>query len=126
VEELDFDPDRFVIVGPVWHVADRKSIDPPTDTPGIAVGQMPGGREYVAAFTDRDLAERFIERMQNPDAVLFPVATPADWVNFLNFLSKTGHEYVALDPEPGKRLTIARIGVLIKIVRESLGRRGET
>jgi hypothetical protein len=60
----------------------------------------------VAAFTDRDLAERFIARMPGPSAYQPLVFTvPADLALFLGELHLTvGENAIAFDPEPGQPL----------------------
>ena len=126
VEELDFDPDRFIILGPVWLITSRKAIDN-QDEKGftIAEGVTPQGVRYVEAFTDSDLAQRFIERMNDPDAVAFPVPTPPDFIQFLENLFGFGYAHIAIDHEPGRRPRIATIPALIGVVRESLKRQDE-
>jgi hypothetical protein len=126
MEELDFDPDRFIIVNPVWFVANRESIDNPDERGiGVATGEASGGRVYVAAFTDQDLAGRFATRMGDPDALLVPVPTPPALLTLLEYLAKNGHEHIAIDPELGQRLRIATLASLIQVVRNSLKRQDE-
>lgn len=123
MEELDYDPERFSIVNPVWHVVDRKSI--PDGPPLFATGEGSDGRQYVVAFTDIDLAQRFIERMGHPDAVAIPMPKPSNWIDILENLTGQGHEYVAIDPEPGRRLRIYSIPELIEHVRNMLREQSE-
>jgi hypothetical protein len=123
MEELDLDPDRFIIVNPVWHVVDRRSIDNP-DAKGIGViqGATADGRPYTPFFTDADLAERFLRRLDDPNAMAFPFRQPRDWLAFLEFLAEVGHECTAPDPEPGRRLQLRTISSVIQAMREQLKR----
>jgi hypothetical protein len=121
MEELDFDPDKFIIVNPIWHVVDRKSVENP-DEKGIGVirGVTSDG-PYVPFFTDQHLAERFGERLGDPDAIAVPFATPRDWLFFLEFLDENGHEKIGPDPEPGKGLPIYPIAHMMRAIRAKLG-----
>lgn len=128
MEELDFDPNQFIVVNPLWYVADRKSLDDP-DARGVvfAKGVTSGGRAFVAVFTDRDLAERFVERVRLPDAVPVEIRTPTEFLTILDYLAETGseHELIAIDPESGQLPRIATIARVIQAVRESLKQQGE-
>jgi hypothetical protein len=124
MEELDFDPNKFIIANPLWYVAGRKSIDNP-DARGIifAKGMTSGGRTFVAVFTDRDLAERFIERANLTDAMPIEIQTPTQFLTILDYLVSTGseHELIAIDPEPGQCPRIATVARVIQSVREQEG-----
>jgi hypothetical protein len=112
-----YDPASFYILASVWHVVHR-------DTFEVLVGDASDGRSYVPVFSDSDLAERFIGRVHDPDRIPLEFQSPVKWLEFLEALRKEGHEYIAIDPDPGKRLRIATIENVIESVRNSIEREG--
>jgi hypothetical protein len=120
MNELDFDPGRFVIVNPIWYVVSRESLESLSTTgPGIAQAKTSDGRWYLPLFTDQDLAERFIQRT-GLDGEPIETPLPSNFLNLLEYLERTGHEYTAIDPEPGRPLRIGPISRVIQAVRRSI------
>src|SRR4051812_41709807 len=73
---LDSNEGRFLVTGPIWMLLDRSSLlmDPATGGSSIRSGaKVLGGvaeaGPFVVAFTDRDLAERFLELHPADDLV---------------------------------------------------------
>src|SRR5258708_7199197 len=106
MNELDFDPQQFSPADGIWHIVDRNSLDDLERVlQTVVTGRAANGHEYVVAFTDQDLAKQFIERIRTslPDAVPFPIHDQRAWLAFLEDLMGIGREYIAFDPEPGRR-----------------------
>jgi hypothetical protein len=123
MNELDFDEGEFVPGECVWHIVDRKSLgNPVLILRSLVIGQTPKGQDYVIAFSDGDLAKRFIERAKIEDAIPYPFPTQLAWLAFLEDLPGFGYEYIGFDPEPtGKLADFGTISQLIKNVRDALG-----
>ena len=96
-EELPFDHNEFWVTGPLWVVVER---NPPPGSAGYAYGRA-DGVEYLMVFTDRDLANRFV---QHDDRLktLVPgiVETPAQWLGLLELALQQGCTHVGFDPGP--------------------------
>jgi hypothetical protein len=122
MDKLDLDPTLFVSGSGIWHIVDGKSAgDPKRMLRSLIVGRTKDGRSYVVAFTDSDLAERFIERLNLPDAVPLPFLNQQAWLAFLEKLPEAGYEYIGFDPEPnGKIADFGSIDDLISRVREAI------
>src|SRR5262249_39195806 len=59
-----------------------------------------GGQKAVAAFTDKDLAERFLETLYDPEMVPLATRTPDNLIELLESLRKSSYALVAFDPVP--------------------------
>jgi hypothetical protein len=59
-----------------------------------------GGKQAVAAFTDEDLVERFLEALGDPEMVPLATRTPEALLELLENLRESGCALVAFDPVP--------------------------
>jgi hypothetical protein len=97
---LDFDPQNILINQGLWLIG-------PKDFGGslfdlcVSLGKVSNAEgNFVVAFTDEDLARRFIERMREKE--LLSPYRPSGWsemVEILEALQKMGHTHLAIDPE---------------------------
>jgi hypothetical protein len=104
-----FDTNEFLVAGPCWLVAWKKGI---SETGAVNTGAIlrlnPGTEKdpataFVAAFTDLDLAERFVNG-QGPRADqlgVFRSATLDDFAALLEMLQRGGVARIGFDPEKG-------------------------
>jgi hypothetical protein len=75
------------------------------------------GKKAVAAFTDEDLAERFLEALGDPEMIPFATRTPTALLELLQNLKRSGYTLVAFDPFP-KPVHIPLSTVLEDVRRE--------
>jgi hypothetical protein len=57
-----------------------------------------GGPKAVVAFTDEDLAERFLEALGDPEMVPPATGTPDALIELLENLRRAGYALIAFDP----------------------------
>jgi hypothetical protein len=123
MEDSAFDADTFTTGNGIWHVVDGNKLDsgPNELMASVATGTTKSGKTFVVAFTDKDLAERFVKMLGKQNLVLFPFPNEQLWLNFLEDLPGAGYEYVAFDPgEDGRFADFGTIAALIDRVRESI------
>jgi hypothetical protein len=100
MDELDFDPDSFVFSEFPWIVAFQECAeDALAGKPCFLTGKTEEGYSLVPLFSDRDLAERFIDLAGMKDhtvAVQFP--SLGQLVLFLRASPAHGFTHVVLDP----------------------------
>jgi hypothetical protein len=77
-----------------------------------------GGQKAVAAFTDEDLAERFLEALGDPEMVPLTTGTPATLIELLENLRRSGYALIAFDPVP-KPVFVPLATVLEDVRRET-------
>jgi hypothetical protein len=76
-----------------------------------------GGKKAVAAFTDEDLVERFLEALGDPEMISLATRTPTALLELLQNLKRSGFTFVAFDPFP-KPVYIPLATVLEDVRRE--------
>jgi hypothetical protein len=87
-------PNGLWLVGPKEHPKDIRFLCQSLVKMGCAEGT------FVAAFTDEDLARRFLGRMPERDVLEpFRPATPNALASLLILLQALGHTHLAIDPE---------------------------
>jgi hypothetical protein len=92
MDELDFDPNRFVFVYPVWTCARPGTFD-------MIGGNVTRGGKFIAVFTDEDLADRFLEsRGLSGCADLLFFEDKDTLAGALKLLQQSGFTHVAVDP----------------------------
>ena len=77
------------------------------------------GKKAVAAFTDEDLAERFLEALGDPEMVCFATRTPDALIELLENLQRSGYSLVAFDPMP--KPVFVPLETVLKDVRREVG-----
>jgi hypothetical protein len=118
-EEGGFDPRFFDIYNPVWHLVSRISLA----NPNLRMVVAEAGKEgawFVPVFTDRELAERALARMNHPDFIALEMESPEAWLLFLERLQHDGYERIAFDIEPGQVPRGETIAYVIEVVRKSI------
>jgi hypothetical protein len=118
-EEESFDLCFFDIYNPVWHLVSRVSLANPNFRMVVAEGGKEG-ESFVPVFTDRDLAERALARMNHPDMVALEMECPETWLLFLERLQHDGYERIAFDIEPGQVPRGGTIAYVIEALRKSI------
>jgi len=80
-----------------------------------------GGQRYVALFTSKDLAERWVAENDPPDLTMKPFGfTEQDeFILFLIYLSEHGHTYVGLDPSTAAPTAFVTVAEMLRVVRGS-------
>jgi hypothetical protein len=73
----------------------------------------------VAAFTDEDLAERFLQALGDPEMVLLPTRTPDMLIELLEDVQSAGYVRVAFDPCP--RPVLVPVQTVLRDVRRQVG-----
>jgi hypothetical protein len=105
------DPHVFDIVNPPWAVAETSRVDPATGRGAGWAGFTVGEKRVIILFTDRDLAERFIERLARPNLAPCQFGTPRDYLRWLEEMAKHGYTHIGFDHEPNRArlLPLARV-----------------
>jgi hypothetical protein len=119
MEEWSFDPRFFDIYSPVWHIASRLSLANPSLRMVVTEGGKKGA-SFVTVFTDRDLAERALARMNHPDMIALEMESPVTWLLFLECLQHDRYERIAFDPEPGAVPRGGTIAYVTELIRKSI------
>jgi hypothetical protein len=115
------DDEAFATGTGIWHIVDRRGLDSrEAMLNALATRTAADGQQYLVAFTDEDLAQRFIERSGDPNLEPFPFDSQVVWLNFLEDLPESGHEYIGFDPEGERFGDFGKIATLIDSIRESL------
>jgi hypothetical protein len=107
-----FDPGQFLIRLPLFLVIRRQGPLPqkPADEPaGVVrvrgyVCVVGGGVRHVAVFTDRDLADRWVQhgdRLQTLVPAI--IETPKQWIALLRGWELNGETRIGFDPGPESR-----------------------
>jgi hypothetical protein len=100
MDELNFDPDSFVFSDVPWIVTYRERAgDALAGHPCFLGGKTEEGYSFVALFSDRDLAERFIalaDMQGHTVAIQFP--SLGQLVLFLRAIPAHGFTHIVLDP----------------------------
>lgn len=106
--------EEFVFVGPLWFVCQPqhvKSGDGGKSLCESLVKANVGEHECVVAFTDGDLARRFIERIdqsrvgQKPSGLNpFTAKSMAEFLATLRLLERLNYSRVVIDWQPGSRV----------------------
>ena len=78
-----------------------------------------GGNRAVAAFTDEDLMERFVEALGNPEMVPLVTHTPETLLELLENLRESGCDLVAFDPVPTP--VLIPLATVLDDVRKEVG-----
>lgn len=118
-DSLDFDPSRFLIPNGLWFIMpDCRGLDLRAVCEGLLRTRLEDGEALVVAFTDSDLAARYLERggeAARPYAAGKPRTRQAI-LDFLEALLLLGETHMYVDPEPthGERHSIA---VLVRQIR---------
>jgi hypothetical protein len=103
-DDSGFDPNIFYAPGAAWVVAFRQTARW-DETAGEAVatgatavisGQTET-RRFIAVFSDKDLAERFIAQQESTDLVPAKIRNPAEYVSILERWGQAGFTHVAYD-----------------------------
>jgi hypothetical protein len=115
-----FDPNEFLVVGPLWFVAPfPRPADPLAfvRTVGRLVPEG-GGEPVVPAFTERAHAEEWIEERGEQGGPLkpFPCTNPAAQIVFLETLLAIGFATLTLDPK-GTRVPLFPIAAVLDAMR---------
>jgi hypothetical protein len=100
-------PDEFLYTTKLWFAVHESSVITDDETGRrrlkgafrIATLET-GGQKAVAAFTDEDLVERFLEALGDPEMVPLATQTPEALLELLDNLEKSGYSLVAFDPVP--------------------------
>ena len=119
-------PEAFLYTTKLWFAVHESSVilDDATGRPHlndvfrIATIQT-GGAHAVAAFTDQDLAERFLQSLGDPDMVLLATRTPDMLIELLENVRSSGCVLVAFDPIPKPVLVPLR--TVLEDVRREVG-----
>lgn len=116
---IDFDGNKFAVTGPCWIVVERASFDTKGQFAGGFVTGKIGPASYVAVFTDRDLANRFVEhggRLKTLVPAL--LETPQALIGFLEGCKPSGCTHVGFDRPPiGNPVTVIPIQNVIDAAR---------
>jgi hypothetical protein len=99
MDELDFDPEHFRFSEVPWIVTYRERAGDALAGHPCFLGGKTEGYSFVALFSDRDLAERFIALAGMQDhtvAIQFP--SLGHLVLFLRVIPAHGFTHVVLDP----------------------------
>jgi hypothetical protein len=108
---LDFEPDTFLVTGPLWVVLHPSCVDRDGhtivlgDTAAFIAVPTSQGWDYHPLFTDRDLAERFRDQVSTllPFApTLGSLRTGLAVLQFLEGVARSGIDRVAFDPRTSK------------------------
>jgi hypothetical protein len=98
---LDYDPAKFEILNGLWFIEPARDFGSLQDRclDLLKLGTPDGN--LVAAFTDKDLARRYIERAEfgRPTRPYHP-DTPQALQRVLLILLRCGYTTLAIDPEP--------------------------
>ena len=78
-----------------------------------------GGEQAVAAFTDEDLMERFLEALGEPEMVQLVTRTPQALLELLENLRESGYALVGFDPVP--RPVFIPLATVLNDVRKEVG-----
>ena len=106
------DPGAFIIPAGLWFIAPK---DCPRDLYFLCTSLAKVGSDegtFIAAFTDEDLARRFLGRMHERDLLSpFRPADPKALVALLIILQGLGQTHLAIDPERNhdQRTSIERL-----------------
>jgi hypothetical protein len=114
MEEFPIADSEFVISGPVWVLANSSQVS--RGVMGVVEFRW-GGTAFLTAFTDRDLAERFLERHPYPGFKPTNFATPEAFFIFLRqAAAEAGYTHVGFDPraDVGKPLRLIPVAELLK------------
>ena len=119
-------PDEFLYTTRLWFAVHESSVvtDDKTgqrrlkDVFRIATLDT-GGKRAVAAFTDEDLAERFLEALGDPEMIPLATRTPTALLGLLENLKRLGYAMVAFDPIP--RPVFIPLATVLEDVRRELG-----
>ena len=77
------------------------------------------GKKAVAAFTDEDLAERFLETLGDPEMVPLATRTLEALLELLEYLRMSGYALVAFDPVP--KPVFIPMATVLEDVRKEVG-----
>ncbi|HEX5269784.1 MAG TPA: hypothetical protein VFW33_04815 [Gemmataceae bacterium] len=124
MQTIEVDARRFFIFAPVWRILIHETDEQGKEVTKIIEDSSKSGLVYIPAFTDRDLAERAVERTGKPSAFPVEFRTPPEWLSLLEQLARE-YNHLAIDPEPGQFLRLAIVADVIRVVRESIRRQDE-
>jgi hypothetical protein len=119
-------PDEFHYSTKLWfavhassmirdHATGRRCLD---DVFRIATIRA-GGLQAVVAFTDQDLAERFLQSLGDQEMVLLATRTPDMLIELLESMQDAGYVLVAFDPSP--RPVLVPVQTVLRDVRREVG-----
>jgi hypothetical protein len=118
---------EFFFPGPIWFLAPKPpfySMDELRGTilEGFFEDKTEGMVRAVFAFSDRDLAERFLEQAGEKSAPYSPLALPDDrLIDLLEGLQFHGHQYLSVDSEQTSTCLLPISGVIEQIRRRQAG-----
>lgn len=100
--------EEYIVTGPIWLITPRNV----ADESFAVMFNRHDGHEYLMAFTDSDLAMRYLTSDQRCANCRFSVVdTKQQFLELLQFLQDEGIGYIGFDTWPGgspaKLLTIA-------------------
>jgi hypothetical protein len=100
-------PEEFLYTTKLWFAVHERSVFTADETGRRRLKDVfriatleQGGKKAVATFTDEDLAERFLEALDDPEMVPLATRTPDALIELLENLRRSGYALVAFDPVP--------------------------
>jgi hypothetical protein len=100
-------PDEFLYTTKLWFAVHESSVITDDEFGGRRLKDVfriatleKGGKKAVAAFTDEDVAERFLEALGDPEMIPLATRTPTALLELLQNLKRSGYTLVAFDPLP--------------------------
>jgi hypothetical protein len=118
-------PDEFHYTTMLWFAVHARSVTRDEDTGRRRLNEVfriatiqAGGLQAVAAFTDEDLAERFLQTLGDPEMVLLATRTPDMLIELLESMQGAGYVLVAFDPCP--RPVLVPVQTVLQDVRREV------
>ncbi len=93
------DPNSFVLTFPLWAIAHGASKSEQIHSgQGFIVFREEGKTDFVPVFTDVDLANRFLEKHQDPALIKVRLKDLEAFGAFLEVMTRQGQTLISFDP----------------------------
>lgn len=124
------DDDRFYFRYPVWVVVDEATLDIDSEAGTVKITEdthfcafiLDDGKGCLAAFTDQDLVEDYIEKNGLPPTFKpTPIATPAQFRAIVRICRLQGMFAVAFDQQTGRQCVAHEMSRLLEQLEDRDG-----
>lgn len=122
MNDSGYNTEGFLFPGPVWFLAPRRTYGSYAELAEVVLAGHAGPphKRIVYAFSDEDLAQRFLRGSGDPARAYIPVMLKHDGqlVRFLQELQAHGHDTLGVDATPHRSVRFILIADLIWHIRQ--------